>query len=298
MIENKTAGEKFTYFMNYFILILFGLITLLPFLNVVAKSFSGVTPVVAGKVLFWPIDPQVQTYQFVLREGTFYNSFKISVIITVLGTFLAIVTTAMTAYPLSRYNMRGRKIFLYLWVFVMLFQGGMIPDYLLYKGIGITNTIWAMIFPQMINVFNLLVVKNYFEGLPESLEEAAKIDGASNIRILFQIIIPISLPVLATITLFYAVGYWNDYFNAMLYISKPSLKPLQQYLYDVVTTSMRELESGFGNLQSASIDDRINATPDAVRAATIILSTVPILLVYPFLQRYFIKGIVIGSVKG
>ncbi len=251
----------------------------------------------AGRFGLWPRDPTLQTYRFVLQGNTFFNAFKVSLIITIFGGLSAVVVTAMTAYPLSRTNFRGRKFFLYLWVFIMLFNGGMVPNFMLYRLLGLMDSYWCLIMPHLVSVYNMLLIKNYFETLPESLEEAARIDGASNLRVLFQIILPVSLPMLATITLFYAVAYWNDYFTARMYISSLNMRPLQLYLYDMINNALQIMNDGM-DTGSFNADDLMNLTPESVRAAAITLSTVPILLVYPQLQKYFVSGIVVGSVKG
>lgn len=299
MIENKKPVHRFVDALKYLFLILFALTTLLPFLNLVAKGFSGESAVISGRVLFWPLDPTIKTYSYVLQGNTFFNAFKVSVLITLVGSVSAVVVTAMTAYPLSRSNFRGRKGFLYLWVFIMLFNGGMVPNYMLYRVLGLMDTMWCLMLPGLVSVYNMLLIKNYFETLPDSLEEAARIDGASNMRVLFQIVLPISLPMLATITLFYAVSYWNDYFTARMYISSIDKRPLQLYLYDLINNALQIMNQGAdGNTGALSADDVMNLTPESVRAAAITLSTLPILLVYPQLQKYFVSGIVVGSVKG
>ncbi|WP_129723427.1 carbohydrate ABC transporter permease [Xylanivirga thermophila] len=277
------------------ILSLFGVITLLPVLHVVAKAFSGEGPVIAGLISFWPKQFQTDTILYVLKKPEFSNSFGISVFITLLGTFIAMFLTVTAAYPLSKPELKGRKFFLYIFVFIMLFNAGMVPNYLLYRSLNLTNTIWALIFPGAFSVFNMLIVKNYFESLPATIEEAAKIDGASNMQTLFKVVLPMSLPVLATVTLFYAVAFWNNYMAGVLYITDPFLKPLQQYLYDLINEALNTLDAT-GNV--ADIDSAMNLTGESVRAATIVVSTVPILIVYPYLQKYFVKGITIGSVKG
>ena len=299
MIENKKPVHRFVDALKYLFLILFALTTLLPFLNLVAKGFSGESAVISGRVLFWPLDPTIKTYSYVLRGNTFFNAFKVSLLITLVGSVSAVVVTAMTAYPLSRSNFRGRKGFLYLWVFIMLFNGGMVPNYMLYRVLGLMDTMWCLMLPGLVSVYNMLLIKNYFETLPDSLVEAARIDGASNMRVLFQIVLPISLPMLATITLFYAVSYWNDYFTARMYISSIDKRPLQLYLYDLINNALQIMNQGAdGNTGALSADDVMNLTPESVRAAAITLSTLPILLVYPQLQKYFVSGIVVGSVKG
>lgn len=299
MIENKKPVHRFVDALKYLFLILFALTTLLPFLNLVAKGFSGESAVISGRVLFWPLDPTIKTYSYVLQGNTFFNAFKVSLLITLVGSVSAVVVTAMTAYPLSCSNFRGRKGFLYLWVFIMLFNGGMVPNYMLYRVLGLMDTMWCLMLPGLVSVYNMLLIKNYFETLPDSLEEAARIDGASNMRVLFQIVLPISLPMLATITLFYAVSYWNDYFTARMYISSIDKRPLQLYLYDLINNALQIMNQGAdGNTGALSADDVMNLTPESVRAAAITLSTLPILLVYPQLQKYFVSGIVVGSVKG
>lgn len=299
MIENKRRIDGVINALKYVVLVLLSLTTLLPFVNLVAKSFSGEAAVTAGRVTFWPIDPTLRTYQYVINGNTFFDAFKVSVIITLLGSLAAVIVTAMSAYPLSRVNFRGRKGFLGLWVFIMLFSGGMIPNYMLYRSLGLMDTLTCLVLPGLVSVYNMLLIKNYFETLPDSLEEAARIDGANNMRVLFQIILPISLPMLATITLFYAVGYWNDYFTARMYISSIEKRPLQLYLYDLINNALQIMNEGAdGNTGALSADDVMDLTPESVRAAAITLSTVPILLVYPQLQKYFVSGIVVGSVKG
>ena len=275
----------------YIVMTILGFITLIPVLKVVAEALSDPRYVVLGDVGIFPKGFTLDTVGYVLKKPEFLNSFKVTVIITIGGTLLAMVLTVLAAYPLSKPDLRGRKFFLYIFVFIMLFHAGMVPKYLLFRSLNLINTIWALIFSSAFSVFNLFVVKNYYEGLPESIEEAAKIDGASNTKILLRVILPMSSPVLATVTLFYGVGYWNSYFSGIMYITDPKLKSLQQYLYDLIkATSATDL---------SAVDAEALATlsGDAVRSATILVSTVPILILYPYLQKYFVKGITIGSVK-
>ena len=297
IIETRRPYHYALEALKYVVLVIFALTTLLPFVNLIAKSLSGEAAVISGRVGLWPLDPTIQTYRYVLQGHTFFSAFKVSVIITVLGGLAAVVVTAMSAYPLSRTNFRGRKGFLYMWIFIMLFNGGMVPNYMLYRYLGLMDSYWCLILPHLVSVYNMLLIKNYFETLPDSLEEAARIDGANNMRVLFQIILPISLPMLATITLFYAVAYWNDYFTARMYISSMNRRPLQLYLYDLINNALQIMNDGM-NTGSVNADDLMNLTPESVRAAAITLSTIPILLLYPQLQKYFVTGIVVGSVKG
>lgn len=274
----------------YFTLIVLAAMALLPFSNVVARAFSQEWAVISGNVGFIPVGFQLETMKFVVTSQQFIRSFSNTVFITVVGTLLSVLLTAVTAYPLSKRYLPGVSFVMVIFIFTMMFNGGIVPNYILIRELNLINNLWSLILPALIAVFNLLVVKSYYESLPEELEESAKMDGASHTRILFQIIIPLSTPVIATISLFYAVHFWNDYFNALLYISKPSLKPLQLYLQDIVADAASSVNK--------SAEDRMNAPSEGVRSATVIAATVPIILVYPFLQKYFIKGMLIGSVKG
>lgn len=293
----KNKKKKITLFdvINISAMILLGLTMLLPILNLASKAVSGEGHVISGSVLFWPIEFQLETIKYVITTPEFGNSFLVSVIVTIVGTMGAMFVTVTAAYPLSKPSFKGRKFFLYIFVFIMLFGAGMVPNYLLYRSLHLTNTIYALIFSSVFSVFNMFLVKNYFESLPETIEEAAKIDGASNMRTFVTIVLPMSLPVLATVTLFYAVGYWGNYFSGVMYITDQSLKPLQQYMYDLIT-SASSLTDSTGAI--TDINAAMNISGENVRAATILVSTIPILFVYPFLQRYFVKGITIGSVKG
>lgn len=295
MPKKKKSWDLFTT-INITLLSLFGLITLLPVMNVAAKAFSGEGHVIAGRVLFWPVGFQIDTVRYVLTKAEFLNSFRNTLFVTGVGTVLAMLLTTTSAYPLSKPELRGRRFFLYIFVFVMLFNAGMVPNYILFRSLKLTNTIWALVFSGTFSVFYLFIVKNYFESLPESIEESAKIDGASNLVTLYKIVLPMSLPVMATVTLFYSVGFWNNYFAGVLYITTPKLKPLQQYLYDLITMALTTTDAT-GNI-AGDINAIMNLSAENVRSATIVVSTVPILLVYPFLQKYFVKGVTIGSVKG
>lgn len=276
----------------YVVLTAAGILCLFPFLNVLAKSLSANWAIVSGKVGLWPVDFNLKNVGFVIMDAMFQRGLIISVGLTVVGTLAAIAMTAISAYPLSKKQLPGIKFVLLLYIFTMLFNGGLIPNYLLIKNLGLMDNLLSLVLPGLISVFNLLLMKNYYESLPESLEESAKLDGASNLRIVLWIIIPLSAPVFATISLFYAVAFWSDWFHPMLYLNDPALKPLQLYMRDVV------LQASDENLMNLDNDLLLGVSPEGIRNATIIVSTIPILLVYPFLQKYFIKGILIGSVKG
>jgi len=288
----RSAGDWLLDSLVYLFLLAMGLAMLLPLANVFSKSVSEEWAILSGKVGVFPVGFQLDTLREVVSSDIFIRAFAISVGVTVVGTVVSILLTAVTAYPLSKRHLPGISMVMVLFVFTMLFNGGMIPNYLLIRNLNLINNLWSLILPGMISVFNLLIIKSYYEGLPEALEESARIDGAKTYTILFKVILPLSMPVIATISLFYAVGFWNDYFHPMLYINETSLKTLQLYLRDVV------MDADASNAGNKSIDDMMNMSPEGVRAATVVASTVPILCVYPFLQKYFIKGVLIGSVKG
>ena len=275
------------------ILVVVSLTMLLPLMHIAAKSCSSEIAVNTGSVIIWPVDFQSGTFRYVLRQNQFWNSFKVTLFITVIGTLGSMTITCLTAYPLSKPWLFGRKWLLLFFVFTMLFSGGMVPNYLLMRSLGLLNTVWVLIVPALLSVYNMILLKNFFEEIPEAVEESAQLDGASNIRILLSIILPMSLPAIATIGLFYAVSYWDSYMNGMMYITNPSLKPLQQYLYDLVTSTIN-IDETF----DMDMAENAALTTEAIRSATIILSCLPIMCVYPFLQKYFVQGLRVGSVKG
>lgn len=287
----SSIGEKCFAIFNYCFFIIMGCTTLIPFVNLIAKSMSSEEAVISGRVGLLPVGVQFETYKYVLQDSMFLSSLRTSVLLTIVGTLLSLSLTTLTAYPLSKIRLRGRKWFLLMFIFTMLFSGGLIPTYLLMQNLNLVNTFGVLFLPAMVNVFNMLIVKNHFEGLPDSLEESAKLDGAGNIRILIHIMLPLSLPVMATIGLFFAVAFWNDFFAAMIYITNPELKPLQLYLKELIVSSS-------GDFLKNNVDAAINTTPQSIQASSILLATLPILLVYPFLQKYFVKGVLVGSVKG
>ena len=288
-----SRGEKAFGVINAAILILFGALMLFPFLNLAAKSFSGTTAIITGRVLFWPVDFQTNTYQYVLRQSQFWNSFWVSIQVTVLGTLGAMLVNCLTAYPLSKTWLYKRKAFILFFVFCMLFSGGMVPTYFLIRSLGMINTIWALIMPGVLSVYNMILLKNFFEEIPEAIEESAQLDGAGSLRTLVSIVLPMSLPAIATIGLFYAVGYWDNYMSGILYITTPAKRPLQQYLYQLVTESLN-IDAAL----DADTQEQMALTSESIRSATIMLSCVPIMCVYPFLQKYFVAGLRVGSVKG
>ena len=291
MAIKQSKGEKAFTLFNYLFLGGFALLCLFPFIHVIAQSLSSQRAIVSGEVLFFPIETTFLAYKEVLMDQHFLRAFFISVARTVVGTFINVFLTCLMAYPLSKTYIKGRGVILFAVVFTMLFSGGMIPTYLVVRETGLLNTFWAYIIPTAISAFNLIIVKNFFQSVPQELEESAKIDGASNVGILFRIVIPLSMPVIATIALFHAVFHWNSFFDAVLYINDRSLYPLQVYLRELIQFDQSEI-----NLRD-NFEQQLLAN-ESLKAAALISSTLPILIVYPFLQKYFVKGVMLGSVKG
>ncbi len=271
----------------------YAILVLIPLLTVLSRAISDNAAVNAGRVGILPVGFQLDSIRVVLLTGQFRRSFLVSLYLVVVGTVSCLVMTALTAYVMSKKHLPLIKGILILYIFVMLFRGGIIPDYLLVRSLGMINTLGSLIFPRLIFVFYMLILKSFFESIPESLEESAKLDGASNLRILFSVVVPVALPAIATISLFYGVQFWNGFFDALLYITVPRLKPLQVYLREVIAAGVGDL-----NVQDLMLDESANLSTESVQAATVIVSIIPMLIVYPWIQRYFIKGILIGSVKG
>ncbi|WP_246067077.1 carbohydrate ABC transporter permease [Paenibacillus koleovorans] len=276
---------------NYVLLTLVILACLIPVLNIAAKSLSDEASVMAGDVKLWPVHFTTDAYGIVLGSQKFITSFRNSVLITIVGTLINVTLTVCTGYALSRSRLKGQKTIMMLYVFTMLFSAGIIPTYLVVKSVGLVNSLWALIIPGLVSPFNMIIVRLYFMNLPDSLEESGKIDGASNIRILVSIMVPLAMPVIATISLFCAVEYWNSYFEALMYINNSKLLPLQVFLREMIMNA-----SDASN--NVDMLEQVNVSTESIRGATVVAATLPIVLVYPFLQRFFVKGVVLGAVKG
>lgn len=267
----------------------------LPFIHLLAVSFSSSTAVAAGQVAFWPVDFTTASYEYVITGGKFLRAMSISLQRVVLGTLLNVVLMVLTAYPLSKDNLPCRNLLSGFFVLTMLVSGGMIPTYLLVSGLGLKDTIWSLILPGALPVYNMIILMNFIRGLPHEIEEAAWIDGASPFQTLVQVVFPLLGPSLATVGLFCMVGHWNDWFSGMIYMSDPANYPLQTYLQTLLVNFEQLLQSDTtSNIQE--ILSRMNARTG--RAAQLFLGALPIMCVYPFLQCYFTKGLTLGSVKG
>ena len=285
----RTRGERIFNVINIIIVTLVGLLCLAPFIHVIAKSFSGNMPLVLKKVYFWPKEFQLDNYSFVLSNKQYLVSMKNSVIITVCGTVLSMVITFLTAFVFTRQNLPFQKLYVGLFIFTMFFGGGIIPTYLLFSSVGLLDTYAVLILPGGVGVFNIILMRNFMESISPSLEESARIDGASNMVILFKIILPLSIPAIATISLYFAVGKWNAYFNAVIYTTRKDLMPIQLYL--------RNILQNLDLLAEEDPEQLAYVSTEGVRASTTISAILPILCVYPFLQKYFVGGMMIGAVK-
>lgn len=289
----KIAGKKKD-IASIIIEIFIGLFTLLcvaPVVHIIALSFSSNSAIFGGKVSFIPVEANLKAYRAILSDPSMTYSLFYTILLTALATAISMVLSIAAAYALSKRRLKGRTFFMILIIITMYFSGGIIPDYLLVKNLHIIDTIWCLVLPLAVSAYNMIILKTFFQELPESLEESAYMDGANEITVLLRIVIPLSGPVLATISLFYAVGRWNYFQDALFYISKKSLYTLQLKLHSIIKMS-RALD--------VSAEEGISGInlPESVKAAVIVFATVPILIVYPKLQKYFIKGVLIGGIKG
>ena len=302
MIRDRSLSSRIVDGVLYLILTLLALACLLPFWHLLAKSFSERMAVMADIVSLWPIGFNTENYAFILDNRQFLGSFGVSTVRVLLGVVLTLLITVVTAYPLSRdrIHMPGRTVIKVLFLIGMLFSAGLIPTFLAIRNLGLYNNFLVLVVPGALSIFNTIVVMNFFRGIPVELEEAALLDGATHLDILFRVFLPVSLPVLATVTLFTAVGHWNSWFDGIVFLSKSESWPLQSFMYTVVTSRMLEWQTSNIGVQDASraAQSFANATPQGLVSAMIFVASFPIILVYPFLQRYFVTGLTIGSVKG
>ena len=289
----RSAGSRIFDVCNILFMLVFLLITLYPFWYVVIVSFSDGKAVLSGQVQLFPVNITLDTYRVVLRDSNIVTGFLNTVLYATTGTLVNLFMSTLCAYPLSRPVLPGKRVVMRVIVFTMFFSGGMIPTYLVINQLGMIDTIWAMIIPGAISTYNMIVMRTFFMGIPESLHESAALDGANDLTILVRIVLPLSKSILATMTLFYAVGHWNAYLNALLYLNKKSMFPLQSILRNmVVDGQFTEAQTQVGSVSSFTV---IETT---MKYATIVVSTLPIIMIYPFVQKYFVKGVMIGSLKG
>ncbi|MEX3106456.1 carbohydrate ABC transporter permease [Streptomyces sp. V2] len=290
-VNQPTRGYRVFQGVNGVVLTGVVVLTLYPFLNIVARSFSGEREIRSGQVTLWPKGFDLTTYRTVINDSVFWRSYGNTVLYTVVATAVAMILTTCYAYVLSKKNLKGRGLLVGVAVFTMFFSGGLIPNYVLVTSLGLKNSVWAIALPNAISVFNLLVMKAFFESLPSELEEAAQIDGLSTYGILLRVVLPLSKAVVATMILFYSVSFWNSWFQAFLYMDRTDLMPVTVYLRNLIAGATGASNAGATTEQGTQV-------AASIQAVTIVLTSLPILCVYPFVQRYFVSGVMLGAVKG
>ncbi|MCU6796724.1 MULTISPECIES: carbohydrate ABC transporter permease [Paenibacillus] len=291
----ETNTDRWFNIGNYVILSLFLITVLYPLVFIVSASFSSPGAVIAGKVWLWPVDPTLDGYAAVFKHKLIWSSFRNSVIYTVVGTLINVSLTIMAAYPLARRDLYGKNVIMLLLVFTTMFSGGLIPNYLLVKDLNMLNTMWAMILPTAMGVFNVIIARTYFRTtIPDEVLEAAQLDGCNDFKFVWKIVIPLSGPIIAVITLYSAVGYWNQYFNALIYLKSPALFPLQLVLREILVQNEVDA-SMMSNLADEANREGLRTL---LKYSLIVVSSLPLMIAYPFVQKHFVKGVMIGSLKG
>ena len=279
-------------FVIAFVILLLSLTCIIPFIHVAAKSVSSNTAVMSKQVYLWPKGLNFEAYASIFRDGQLTYAMGYTVVVTVLFTLVGMVVTTLAAYPLSLKHLKGRTFFAFLLMFTMYFSAGLIPEYLLYKDLHLLNTMWVLVLPLAFSPYNMLIMRSFISStIPDSLYEAANLDGANHFQVLTKVVLPLSKPIIATLSLFYAVGRWNAYADAKYYITTKALQPLQYLLSNMVLNSGNDAIS----LSEAAA---ASSTPEVLQAAVVMFATLPIIMVYPFVQKYFVKGAMIGAVKG
>lgn len=291
----ESRGDRLFNLINYTILFLFTITILYPLVYIVSASFSSPLAVVSGKVWLWPVDFSLAGYEAVFKHKLIWTGFANSLFYTVVGTVVNVVLTLMAAYPLSRKDFYIRHVIMALIVFTMMFSGGLIPSYLLVKDLGMIDTRWALIIPGALSVMNVIITRTFFQTtIPDELLDAGQLDGCSDFKFLLHVVLPLSGPIIAVLTLFYAVGHWNSFFSALLYLKRQELYPLQLVLRDILIQNEVDAE------MMSDVADAVarESLRELLKYSLIVVSTIPVLVIYPFIQRHFVKGIMIGSLKG
>jgi putative aldouronate transport system permease protein len=290
MFDDKTASSRILDTSIYICLTFMALVTLLPFLYILLSSFASPQQALSKTFILIPTEYSLDAYKFIFSSSTTVRSLFVSIFITVAGTLVNLVFTSLMAYPLARRDLKGRRVVLMMVLFTILFNGGIIPLFLVVKTVGLLDSLWSLIIPFAISPFYLIIMKNFFQQLPDGIEESAKMDGCNELQILVRIVLPLSAPALASFALFYAVYHWNSFFNAIMFINDAKQWPIQVLLRQIVILSSGAFDQG-------SSEEAIPPS-DTLKNAIIIVSTIPILLIYPFLQKHFAQGLLLGSVKG
>ncbi|MGI2293894.1 carbohydrate ABC transporter permease [Paenibacillus sp. GXUN7292] len=291
----QSRGEKLFEWAVHALLIFIVIIVLYPLLFVLMASISNPGAVMRGEVWLWPVDITFSGYDKIFHNKEILTGYWNTIVYTVVGTAINLVMSIAAAYPLSRTDFYGRRIISFMMIFTMFFSGGMIPTYLLVKSLGMLNSMWALILPGAVSVYNILIMRTFFQNtIPSETQEAASIDGCSNLTTLVRIVLPLSLPIIAVMILFYSVGHWNAYFSAMIYLNDRELYPLQLFLREILIQGQMQEMLGVGD----DTNSNIVMEGEAIKYAIVIVANLPVLMLYPFLQKYFVKGVMIGAVKG
>ncbi|TVY10057.1 carbohydrate ABC transporter permease [Paenibacillus cremeus] len=291
----ETSVDRLFNVLNYVILSLFLVTILYPLIYIISASISNSEAVISGKVWLWPIDPTLEGYKAVFKHKLIVSGFMNSFYYTIGGTLINVFMTILAAYPLSRKDFYGKNAFMFLFVFTMMFSGGLIPTYLLVRDLGMLNSVWSMLLPGALGVWNMIITRTYFQTtIPDELLEASQLDGCSDFQFVWKIVLPLSGPIIAVITLFYAVGHWNSYFSALIYLKNQHLYPLQLVLRDILVQNDVDLNM----LVDAQEAAKREGLRELLKYSLIIVATAPLMIIYPFVQKYFVKGIMIGSLKG
>lgn len=290
----KSVSDRIYMAVIYISLSVLMLLVIIPFVFILASSFSSAEAISAGKVLFWPVGFSVEGYKMILQTSAIWKSFLMSLFYMIAGTFISLVLTMLMAYPLTRKDFKANSFITVLMIITMFFSGGMIPTYLVINKLGMLDTIWAMLLPGAISAYNVILVRTYISStIPMDLYESASLDGCSDFRYLWSIVIPLSKTIIAVMALLYGVGIWNNYFNAMMYITNRDLYPLQLVLRDVLVLNM-----GVGNPSDIAEQQEKLMFSYLLKYSTIVVGSLPVMIAYPFVQKYFVKGIMIGALKG
>ena len=293
-IKDSRSDRMFYITVNVVMFIVL-LIVLIPLINVVASSFSSGRAIQGGRVFLWPVEPSLQGYRTVFAYKTVVSGYLNSIQYMVIGTVLNVAITLLCAYPLARRTLPFRNFFMFLFTFTMYFGGGLIPGYLQVKNLGLLNTMWALILPGVLSVYNMIITRTFIQNsIPHEMLEAAQIDGCNDIRFFFTMVLPLSKAIIAVITLYYAVGHWNSWFGAFLYLSDRELYPLQLILRDILVVSQIDLTL----IDDPELIDQMLGLADLLKYSLIVIATLPMMCIYPFVQKFFIKGVMIGSIKG
>ncbi|WP_106766574.1 carbohydrate ABC transporter permease [Paenibacillus faecalis] len=291
-------GDRVMVIMIYIFLVFLAFVTFYPFWNAAVISFNEGADTSLGGVTFWPREFTLENYKIVFNDDRIINGFYVSIMRTIIGTISSIITTAIFAYGMTKRELIGRKYYMIMCIVTMYFSGGLIPSFLLIRALGLMDSFWVFIIPSLVSVWNMIIFRTFFRGLPAGLEESAKIDGCGNWGVFFRIVLPLSGPVIATLSLFTAVNHWNDWFYPSIYINDENLMPIQTMLKQILNTNI--VSDQIGNLDSAAqgqLQKMQTVTSKSLSMATMMVATVPIIMVYPFVQKYFVKGVLVGSLK-